>query len=234
VVVDVSVEVANLVRLLGVPVITVAMPGRRDDPAHQWGYRLSTRILAPWTREVYDPPWLHPFADRIHYVGAFSRFDHPSARPPRVPFRRGAVLCGAGGGSLRRSHVATLEAHHPEIRWDVMGGPATWRDDVWDLLVGSDVVVSHAGQNAIAEIATAGRPAVLVAEARPYDEQQEACTALERAGIARWSRDWDGVNAELAKPAVDPHHWARWAPPGAGAAAARIVHEVAEQARPDV
>ena len=37
VVVDVSVEVTNLVRLLGVPVVVVAMPGNRADPAHQWG-----------------------------------------------------------------------------------------------------------------------------------------------------------------------------------------------------
>ena len=32
--VDVSVEVSLLARLMGVPVVGIAMPGRRDDPAH--------------------------------------------------------------------------------------------------------------------------------------------------------------------------------------------------------
>lgn len=49
--VDVSVEVLALVRLMGVPVVTLAMPGldgeRRDAP-HTLGYRLASRTLAAW------------------------------------------------------------------------------------------------------------------------------------------------------------------------------------------
>ena len=84
VVVDVSVEVAHLIRLLGVPVVVVAMPGDRSDAAHQSGYRLADRIIAPWPRQIYNPSWLWPFVDRVRYVGSFSRFDQePSPPTPR-------------------------------------------------------------------------------------------------------------------------------------------------------
>ena len=68
VVVDVSVEVAGFVRLLGVPVVVMAGPGHRDDPVHQLGYRLATAILAPWPREVYDPAYLQPWAAKVTHV----------------------------------------------------------------------------------------------------------------------------------------------------------------------
>lgn len=232
-VVDVSVEVATLARLLGVPVVTVAMPGRRDDPAHRLGYRVSRLIIAPWPREVYDPPWLRPFADRTHYVGAFSRYDDRSAPPARLPYRSGTVLCGAGGSSLNPGTLTALMDENPSITWDVVGGPAGWRHEIWPALVAADVVVSHGGQNAVAEIAAARRPAVLVPESRPYDEQRDACTALRRAGLARTCATWSEVSAELDAPAMDPARWARWSPPGAAAQAARLIDRVAAGDRAD-
>lgn len=46
--VDVSAEVCVFLRLMGVPVITLAMPGLRDDPPHQLAYRQSDAIIAAW------------------------------------------------------------------------------------------------------------------------------------------------------------------------------------------
>lgn len=226
-VVDVSVEVANLVRLLGVPVIVIAMPGHRIDAAHRWGYGLAERIIAPWPREVYDPPWLHELANRTHYVGAFSRFDDLDAPPARAPFRTGAVLCGAGGSSLTSDCLATLAVDHPEVEWRLVGGPGTWRNDVWSVLANSDVVVSHGGQNAVAEIAAARRPAVLIPEPRPYGEQEQTCAALSAAGIARCAAGWSAVSAELRKPVLDPAGWSRWSVVGAAGAAAGVIGQVA-------
>src|SRR5690606_17408057 len=45
---DVSVEVALLGRLHGVSVVTVALPGVRDDPAHALGYGVSSAFIAAW------------------------------------------------------------------------------------------------------------------------------------------------------------------------------------------
>ncbi|PRC49480.1 hypothetical protein C6A85_74500, partial [Mycobacterium sp. ITM-2017-0098] len=74
-VVDVSVEVATFLRLLGVPVIVVAMPGERIDPPHQMVYHLADHIIAAWPQALYQPSWLCPYTDKTSYVGGISRFD---------------------------------------------------------------------------------------------------------------------------------------------------------------
>ena len=54
-VVDVSVEVAMLCRLLGVPTVVVAMRGDRLDRAHRAAYDSAHALLAPWAAEVRRP-----------------------------------------------------------------------------------------------------------------------------------------------------------------------------------
>ncbi len=227
VVVDVSVEVANLVRLQGVPVIMIAMPGDRSDPAHQWGYQLAEHIIAPWTRQIYDPPWLWPFLDRVHYVGSFSRFDAepPSPAPARMA-RHGLVFGGTGGTTFTSQALEQLKEGQPNLSWDVIGAE-TWVDDVWARLCRADVVVSHAGQNAVAEIAAARRATVLVAEPRPHDEQVHTARALAAAGVVRSATSWESVGNALTAPLVDPAQWALWAPAGAVEVAACVVQETA-------
>ena len=75
VVIDVSVEVATYIRLLGVPVIVVAGPGERTDAPHLLVYRLADHIVAAWPRELHEPSWLRSYADKTSYVGGISRFD---------------------------------------------------------------------------------------------------------------------------------------------------------------
>jgi hypothetical protein len=232
VVVDVSVEIANLIRLLGVPVVVVAMPGERSDPAHQWGYRLAERIIAPWTREVYDPPWLWPFMDRVRYVGSFSRFDGETPPPaPKGAVQRCLVFGGTGGTTLTPTVLGQLVASQPQYSWDVVGAGGHWADDIWSRLCRSDVVVSHAGQNAVAEIAAARRPAVVVPEPRPHDEQRHTAEALAAAGVVRMADSWADAAAALAKPPVDPGRWELWGPSGALEAAARVVRQTATESK---
>jgi UDP-N-acetylglucosamine--N-acetylmuramyl-(pentapeptide) pyrophosphoryl-undecaprenol N-acetylglucosamine transferase len=228
VVVDVSVEVTTLVRLLGVPVVVLAMPGNRTDLAHQCGYRLADQIIAPWTQQVYDPPWLWPFQERVHYVGSFSRFDGEPSRPPRpgTP-RHGLVFGGTGGTTLTPTALKQLAVGQPKLSWDVVGAGSNWVDDVWPRLCAADVVVSHAGQNAVAEIAAARRPAVLVAEPRPHDEQLHTGRALASAGIVRLAATWEDVGVALSASLADPVRWELWAPPRAAETAALAVQQAA-------
>jgi hypothetical protein len=51
-VVDVSVEVALLARLHGLPVVVVAQPGRRGDAAHRLAYDVASTVLAPWPQQL--------------------------------------------------------------------------------------------------------------------------------------------------------------------------------------
>jgi len=44
--VDVSVEVSVLARLMGVPVVTMVLPGSRSDQPHRLGYALAAMLIA--------------------------------------------------------------------------------------------------------------------------------------------------------------------------------------------
>lgn len=187
---DVSVEVTVLCRTLGTPVMAVAQPGVRDDEPHLLGYRLAGHILVPWSRRVYQPAHLRRFDAKCSYVGAFSRFDqHVPAAPPGR--RRILALFGAGGSDVGSDALQAARQSTPGWVWDTAGGTGTnWADDVWRRLQASDVVITHGGQNALAEVAAARRPALIVPQSRPFDEQVSSSRALDRAGIARACPGW--------------------------------------------
>ncbi|MBE7190374.1 MAG: glycosyl transferase, partial [Jatrophihabitans endophyticus] len=140
VVVDVSVEVAALVRLLGTRVVVVAGPGERSDDAHVLGGRMATQLVAPW-------PALGETSTTVVHTGAFSRFDGRPVRP--VPGdRRVLVLFGAGGDEVGTARLDAAAAATPGWTWRRLGGSAGWVDDPWDELQAADVVVTHAGLSA--------------------------------------------------------------------------------------
>ena len=101
IVVDVSVEVALLARLLGIRTVVIAQPGRRNDAAHELGYRAATTIVAPWPVARPNPPHLATVKEKTVFTGGISRFDGRD-RPPRAQQRaadRNVVLLGSRGGS---------------------------------------------------------------------------------------------------------------------------------------
>ncbi len=231
VVVDVSVEVTVFLRLMGVPVVVVAMPGDRTDGPHTTGYTVAERVLAFWPQDVLDPVWLAGHQDKAVHVGAVSRFD---GRAPAAPAPgTGVLLAGSGGSTVTADDVAGLRAATPGLRWTVLGGPGEWTSDPWPVLSAADVVVTHAGQNALAEVAAARRPAVVVASQRPFAEQHRTAAALEEAGIAvglpEWptADRWPGLLSAAATRGGAG--WSRWSSGDAAVRAARVVAEVAHR-----
>jgi hypothetical protein len=219
VVVDVSVEIALLARLSGLPVVVMAQPGERTDRPHRTAYDLAERLLTPW------PPLGPAVPDRAVHLGAVSRFD--DRVPPEPPgARRVLVLWGAGGVDATPADLNAAACATPELTWEVVGprppdvaGPVNlhwhgWREDVWDVLCDADVVVTHAGQNAIAEVAAARRAAVVVPQDRPHGEQHATGEALARAGIgvvvSRWPAPgrWPSVLDEAVTRGG--HGWKQW------------------------
>ena len=171
---DVSVEVALLARLHGVPAVSMAMPGRRIDAAHRLGYDIADLILAPWP-EVAGALWRGTPEDlaKTRYLGAISRFAPVHASAARTPDRRVVVLNGTGGTGPTPADIAAAALATPGWEWVHLDRAyGTWVDDPWPLICSAGVVVSHAGQNAIAEIAAARRPAVVIPQDRPFDEQR--------------------------------------------------------------
>lgn len=192
-VVDVSVEVTALVRLLGVRTATVLMPGDRADRPHRLGQDLADLLLGPWPAGAHAVP--AGVASRVVAVGAFSRFDGfdlPGLEP--VPGRV-LVLIGSGGGAPDPDTIDRARSSAGGD-WVVRGGRWPHSPDLWTELAEAEVVVCFAGQNSVAEIAAARRPAVVVAAARPYGEQAATVRALQRLGIAVPVDDWP-----------QPHQW---------------------------
>ena len=213
VVVDVSVEVAVLVRSLGVPVIVVAMRGERTDRAHATAYDLADALLAPWPAEIPEP-WPTSWLDKTWHVGALSRLD--GRRAVAAPGqRRVAVLWGRGGSDVSVADVHAASTASPGWTWHPAGLPgADWIQDPWPLLQAADVVVTHAGQNTLAEVAAARRPAIVVPQSRPHQEQRANADALCRAGLAlvcdTWPspQQWPSLLRRAA--ASDPSRWKHW------------------------
>lgn len=234
VVVDVSVEVAVLVRSMGVPVVVAAMRGDRSDRAHRIAYDLADALLAPWPAELPEP-WPQAWLDKAWHVGGLSRHDHreATAAPGRS---RVLVLWGRGGADVTTADVHRAAAATPGWVWDSCGlADGSWVDDPWPLLLEADVVVTHAGQNAVAEVAAARRRSVVVPQARPHHEQVATARALAGAGLAvveaTWPppERWAAVLGEAS--ALDPSGWARWSDGGGAARAAALLDEAAACAR---
>ncbi len=231
-IVDVSVEVTVLCRVMGVPVVVVAMHGDRTDRAHRLGYDIADALLACWPAELADPAWPRNWTEKTCFASAFSRFDaRIAAIGPQCGRRRVAVLMGAGGTDIEVKQVAAAVKATPAWDWDLLGGAAGWRADPWPVLRRADIVVTHAGQNALAEVAASRTPAVVIPQTRPHGEQVAAADLLERAGLATVRRKWPAPESWPAlleqAAATDGSRWALWCPGDGAQRAARLIEEVA-------
>ncbi|TQK20698.1 glycosyl transferase family 28 [Microbacterium sp. SLBN-154] len=225
-VVDVSAEVAAFVRLLGIPTVVVAQPGRRTDRPHRMAYEMADRILAPWAAGTVPAEGLTGFDDRVRRVGGVSRYDGRRAGDSAA--RRVLFLGRTVDDAVLRRAIALLRADG----WSVEtagAGEGDRVDDVWPMIAGAHVVVSAAGQNSVADLAAANARAVVVPQARPFDEQGETGRVLAAGG-------W----ADVAPSSTDPEHlvrlvqrasdrtpdWSGWQVRGAAARAAAVIGEV--------
>lgn len=223
---DVSAEIALFARLMGVPVVVVAMRGDRTDRAHTNAYDAASVLLAPWVPALHEPGWPSAWTDKTVFTGAFSRFDD-LARPAVMPDRRHVlVLWGGGGTDIGPAELRAARAATPGWRW-TLRTPSTPSPDLWTELARASVVVTHGGENAVAEVAAARRPTVVVAQRRPHDEQRATVAALARADLCAtaeaWPepRAWPGLLAGAMARGGDG--WARWNPGDGARVAARVL-----------
>ncbi|KJQ52625.1 glycosyltransferase [Microbacterium sp. SA39] len=230
-VVDVSVEVAILARLLGVPTIVLAQPGERTDAPHRLGYDLADRILAPWAAGTIETAELADREDRVRRVGAVSRYDghaRDAALDGDPDARRVLFLSRTLDAPRLQETTALLQADG----WIVESAGAGENDrvdDVWPLLCRATVVVSAAGQNGIADLAAADARAVVIAQDRPFEEQEATARVLAAQGYAQTaSADVSPEKlVELVRRAAEtPPRWDGWQVRGAAARAAAAIEEL--------
>ena len=93
------------------------------------------------------------------------------------------------------------------------------------------VIVTHAGQNAVADVAAARRPAVVIAQPRPYDEQHVTAHALHEAQLAivrsHWPAPSDWSTVLEAARRKGGSGWERWSPGTGAERAAAVLEELA-------
>jgi len=240
-VVDVSAEVGLLARLLGVPVVLVTQPGDRDDAPHALVERVAAAIVAPWPGDLMAPAHLALRPEATVHTGGISRHDGRALpeTAPAVDDVRVLVLAGGGGHEVTAADVESARAATPGTRWTVLGidgvdgRPAVLAADPWPALHEADVVITWAGQNAIADVAAAGARAVVVPQRRPFDEQHATAEALDRAGLAVVETSWPSADrwpSVIARALELRPDWSRWQVAGAARRAAAVVDEIARGA----
>ncbi|MCT1426325.1 glycosyltransferase [Corynebacterium sanguinis] len=228
--VDVSVEVGALVRLLGVPVITLAMPGLRDDAPHQIAYTQADAIIAAWPSWVELPDHLHAHASRVHAVGGISRL-HMREQVHRDSTHV-VVMAGKGGATWEPSDWAGVEAACEGYRFTYLEGDNRV-DDPTEILSAAGVVVSAGGQNSIADLAVTHTPAILLPQPRPFIEQKLNARQVQRAGLALVAETFPAPDTWpelLRRAAALKPDWSRWETEGAARRAAEVIARVAGQA----
>lgn len=235
-VVDVSVEVATFVRLLGVPLVVMAQPGARNDPPHQLVHQMADRIVAAWPRELYAPAWLSHYRDKTAFVGGISRFE--GRYPDGGGSQKGSgtkvlVLAGAEGMGIDPARLDASTAMLDDVSWTTLGAVGgDWVDDPWPQICAADIVVTHAGQNSIADVAAARRAAIVIPQSRPFGEQAAMGAVLDRSQLAivtsRWPEpgEWPDL---LSHAKSRPPQWQRWQVGGAARRAADAIEATARR-----
>ena len=207
----------------------------RTDAPHVLVHQIADHIVAAWPQELYEPGWLRIHAHKTSYVGGISRFeDREDPQPPQDRGPTVLVLSGAGGCDFDQATVDATAAQTPEINWKTLGlrnGPTT--PNPWPEICAADVVITHAGQNCVADVASARRPAIVLAQSRPFDEQHVTAETLRRNGLACVTADWPNSRAwpRLIRQAqvADPNNWERWRTKGAAARAAEAIETTARR-----
>jgi UDP-N-acetylglucosamine:LPS N-acetylglucosamine transferase len=243
-VVDVSVEVALLARLCGVPTIYVRQRGMRLDAAHSLAYASATRLLAPYPQELEEPGLPASWIGKTDYAGLISRYTNTERCDGDTRFNV-TVICGYGGSDLDAARLTAAARACPEWRWTVVGPlntgsaadqPANLRflgevPDPLPWLRSAHVVVGSAGDSLVSEVAHLRCRFVCLPESRPFDEQRSTGRLLEAAGLAIVSPEWPSATkwpAILERAAqLSPDRWANLARGDGAARAADAISQAA-------
>ena len=107
----------------------VALPGRRDDPAHQLGYELADAIIAPWPRlaaRAVRRPRAGTRQGRATSA-AFSRFDGrpPAPAPGRAAARASVRAAGGRRAEVTGRRLAGRRPRLPAGQWTCSAAPGS-------------------------------------------------------------------------------------------------------------
>ncbi|MCR0984570.1 glycosyltransferase [Roseomonas populi] len=235
-VVDVSVEVAVLSRLLSTPVLYFRLSGTRDDPPHVTAFRAAEALIAPFPAALEDPATPDWVRARTFHAGFLSGGG-------AVPSSGGGIVAAFGRGGAGGSAAALAAAARavPDRRWRVLGPVSGstalppnlellgWREDASTILADADLVIGGGGDGLVAEVAALGKRFLCLPEPRPFDEQLGKARRLAALGAAvvreEWPDEWP--EAIAATRALDPARITALHDPNAVAHTAAFIERMA-------
>lgn len=239
IVVDVSVEVALLARLLSVPTIVVRLAGTRTDTPHLEAFRSAARLIAPFP-EALDgagvPDWVRAKTFHAGFLGA-------STTRAEMPGTDIVVVFGQGGAGGTLADLAAAARAVPDRHWHVLGPVSGdgllpgnlhlhgWVDDVDARVARAGLLVGGGGDGLVALAAGHAKRFICLAEDRAYGEQTEKAAALSRLGAAivreGWpeAQSWPGLIGE--GEALDPTIIGRLYDEGSTSACAAEIERIA-------
>ena len=216
VIVDVSAEISQYLRFLGIPVIAVRQHGDRTDYPHLAGYDAAYKLFAPFPKILEFgsiPSWIR---DKTIYAPGFSRYSNQvlsrstARRKLNIPAGQKVILVlnGKGGGRNSLSQIAAAATATPECLWLVVGkvdhncqslpqnvSVVGWCQDTYVYLKAADVAIASAGHNTVMEIGTAGVPFLCLPEFRPFDEQEIKAQVLAKLGLCHVIKTFPSRNS---------------------------------------
>lgn len=214
VIIDVSVEVAVFVKLLGYPVVYRLMHGDRTDQPHELVFRIANKLLAYYPKTIEQKDRKSWVVDKTFYVGM---------KAPCVTTNKQhilqtiTVLTSTGGEGVRFSDIQNACNQTPDWNWVVLGKVDGY-DENKDLLPKncefkglvndpdtylsqSKVIISSSGHNAVARSVAHAKPLILVPETRPFSEQARFAEAISEHTDITYVSSWSSADwaSELQK-----------------------------------
>ncbi|WP_082489531.1 glycosyltransferase [Pedobacter sp. Leaf176] len=193
-VIDVSVEVAMLAAIAGVPFIVIKQHGYRKDLPHLHAYHNAIGILAPYPEIMKDNdlPWV---LKKTFFAGGISRFElqHDVSSPDKKLI---AIITGKGGTSITTALIEHIARSCPEWHFQIMGGltsstnkqeNVTYLGNIEDpkhILANCTIVIGNAGHNTVMELAALNKRFIAIPEQRPFDEQSIKAGILKQLNLA--------------------------------------------------
>ncbi|MCX2574140.1 glycosyltransferase [Pedobacter sandarakinus] len=218
-VVDVSIEVALLARLAGIPSVIIKQHGKRDDLPHQLAYDSAEIIIAPYS-ESMSVDYPGNFDSKTVYTGGFSKFDQHLNRA-KIQQNLVCVLVGKGGTSINHELLVKIASNCSEYQFHVLG-LANFKhnlsnlfchghvQDASELMAKAWLVIGNTGHNTVMETASLNKHLIGIPELRPFDEQVEKAMVInDRRGVKiiqpkeLQDTNWSNLLAELAIHPVD-------------------------------
>ena len=214
-IVDVSVEVALLARLCGIPTIIIRQHGKRTDLPHKLAYQSAELLIAPFGKELETSKEFEVL-NKTFYSGGFSRYTGKEVKVNAFKDQV-AILIGKGGSSLTLDVIAHIAIQCPDQYFHVLGGFKSsgkehplnitfhgLTDDVQEILTRCALVIGNLGHNTVMEIATVEKSFIGIPENRPFDEQVDKGQAMKDIQGFKivlpkdvYRTDWQSLIAEL-------------------------------------